>query len=259
MEKGTLIMQSGRIYGDEKNIDGAAVKKFFENRTKKNVKYRLNVTNLQDGNPEVALMRNQQEVDKILPLLNLKGNSYILDIGCGVGRWADNSLKYLNSVGKYVGTDFCEGVLDLAKEKFKQDCRCEFYVSDIQGIVENLPDILKKHKFDTIIICGILMYVNDAEISRCLNNVYQLLAEHGRIFIREPIALEERLTLDKFYSQECKDEYSAIYRNKSFYEDKFRETFEANGIKCKSDGFLYDESELNNRKETKIYYWIFEK
>lgn len=252
-------MQSGRIYGDEKSIDAAAVKTFFENRTKKNVKYRLNVTNLQDKNPEVALLRNQQEVDKILPLLELKENSYILDIGCGVGRWADNSLKYLNADGKYVGTDFCEGVLDLAKEKFKDDHRCEFYLSDAQGLLENLPETLCKHKFDTVIICGILMYVNDKEINKCINNVYQLLSEHGRVFIRESIALEERLTLDKFYSQECKDEYSAIYRTKSFYEDNFKNVFGGNNVKCKSDGFLYDESELNNRKETKIYYWIFEK
>ena len=57
-------MQNGRIYGDEKNIDATAVKKFFANRTQKNVKYRLNVTNLQDSNPEVAIMRNQEEVDK---------------------------------------------------------------------------------------------------------------------------------------------------------------------------------------------------
>ena len=106
-------MQNGRIYGDEKNIDATAVKKFFANRTQKNVKYRLNVTNLQDSNPEVAIMRNQEEVDKIVPLLNFKPDSCILDIGCGVGRWADNSLGYLSEAGKYVGTDFCENVLDL--------------------------------------------------------------------------------------------------------------------------------------------------
>ena len=43
-------MQNGRIYGDEKNIDATAVKKFFANRTQKNVKYRLNVTNLHRAN-----------------------------------------------------------------------------------------------------------------------------------------------------------------------------------------------------------------
>lgn len=252
-------MQAGRFYGDEKNIDATAVKKFFANRTQKNVKYRLNVTNLQDSNPEVAIMRNQEEVDKIVPLLNFKPDSCILDIGCGVGRWADNSLGYLSEAGKYVGTDFCENVLDLAREKFKQDSRCEFYVSDIQGILNNLPKSLCINKFDIVIICGVLMYVNDVEIGECLNNICQLLSEHGQIFIREPIALEERLTLDKFYSQECKDEYSAIYRSKSFYENKFKAAFLDNGIKCKSEGFLYDEGKLNNRKETQVYYWVFEK
>lgn len=259
MEKGSVIMQNGRIYGDEKNIDATAVKKFFANRTQKNVKYRLNVTNLQDSNPEVAIMRNQEEVDKIVPLLNFKPDSCILDIGCGVGRWADNSLGYLSEAGKYVGTDFCENVLDLARKNFKQDSRCEFYVSDIQGILNNLPKSLCTNKFDIIIICGVLMYVNDGEVEACLNNVSQLLSEEGQIFIREPIALEERLTLDKFYSQECKDEYSAIYRTKSFYEDKFKAAFLDNGIKCKSEGFLYDEGKLNNRKETQVYYWVFEK
>ena len=52
---------------------------------------------------------------------------------------------------------------------------------------------------------------------------------------------------------------SYSYDSKSFYEDKFKAAFLDNGIKCKSEGFLYDEGKLNNRKETQVYYWVFEK
>ena len=77
-----------RIKNEKIRIDDAQVKAFFDSRVKKRLPYMINYTNYQDQHPELAVQRDVYEKSIIMPLLSLTDNSRVLDIGCGVGRWA---------------------------------------------------------------------------------------------------------------------------------------------------------------------------
>lgn len=79
------------------------------------------------------------------------------------------------------------------------------------------------------------------------------------ICIREPIGVEECLTLKEHFSEELDDNYNAIYRTRDELMKIFKNTLIYNGFTLKKEGFLYEEKNLNNRKETSQYYFVFEK
>lgn len=62
------------------------------------------------------------------------------------------------------------------------------------------------------------MYMNDEVVQRCMAEMERFLAEKCIIYISEPVALEERLTLKSFYSEQMSHDYSAIYRTEEQYK-----------------------------------------
>ena len=52
-----------------------------------------------------------------------------------------------------------------------------------------------------------------------MRQALQLCAPGGRIYLREPVAVEQRLTLDRFFSKELEHEYSAVYRTVAELKD----------------------------------------
>lgn len=98
----------------------------------------------------------------------LKGD-YLLDIGCGVGRWGDTLVPKLKT-GKYVGIDYTQDFIKIAKENFSTE-NTKF----ICGSFQNLKEILEREnelwKYDKILINGVLMYINDEDIDSCLSGI----------------------------------------------------------------------------------------
>ncbi|MDE7367965.1 MAG: class I SAM-dependent methyltransferase, partial [Lachnospiraceae bacterium] len=45
---------------------------------------------LNDKNPDFSDRIDEYERTNILPMLNIKDDSYVIDIGCGVGRLAES-------------------------------------------------------------------------------------------------------------------------------------------------------------------------
>ncbi len=68
----------------------------------------------------------------------------------------------------------------------------------------------------------------------------------------------DRLTLDKFYSEDLDSEYSAIYRTLDQYQKAIQEIMVPAQFEIVKADFLYPE-QLNNRKETVQYYFILER
>ncbi len=68
-----------------------------------------------DQNPDYAKNLDKYEKEIIIPKLNITRNSNILDIGCGVGRLADDIVPICNY---YLGTDFAEDLISIAKKDF---------------------------------------------------------------------------------------------------------------------------------------------
>ena len=244
---------------DEKRIKGGKYKirdmqDFFEKRAARKLSHRYSYSIYHDNAPEVAMERDEFEKKKILPFLNMKAEDMILDIGCGVGRWADAFLPLLSS-GKYVGVDFSSSVLDIAKEHFGEDDRLSFLRGSFQELIPVLDNASLAVPYDIIMINGVLMYINDDEINDCLSCIKTLLGKNGTVYIKESIGVEERFTLKDFYSDEMKTEYSAIYRSKDEYTVLLDETFDEKNYKKINEGFTWEGINWD-RKETESYYWI---
>ncbi len=242
-----------RVWG--KNISINDTQEFFEKRIEKHLPHRYNYVMYQDDNPELAIERDRYEKAKFINWLNIKSNSRVLDIGCGVGRWAD-TIAPMISDGDYIGVDFSYSLLGLAKEVFKSNSNCHFY----QGSFQELKQVLKKNNqqklYNSILINGVLMYINDDDIEKCLSNAKEYMAPGGVIYIKESVGVGERLTLNKFYSKEMKAEYSAIYRDIEQYSEIFSRIFdEKSGFSVLNSGHTW-ETQYSNRKETSSYFWI---
>ena len=179
----------------------------------------------------------------------------VLDIGCGVGRWAESILS---SGGIYVGADYSEPLLQLARDAHSQYMaeQCKFICSSFQTLDSSLPEETVRNGFDIILINGVMMYINDSELHLCMDVIRNLLIGGGTLYIKESIAYNERLTLDHVYSDELSTEYSAIYRCVTEYESLLRELGESYEIIKKGEMW---ETDFKNRRETTAYYWLMKK
>lgn len=243
--------KESRIKHDNINLRGVAIKEFFDRHSQKMLAHRYSMVLFQDDNPELALSRDKEEKERLLPLLNIGSNSRILDIGCGVGRWADAVAPLCK---EYVGIDFSEELLRVA------DSLNFANTIFLKGAFQNLLDVLEDYdihsSFDCILINGVCMYINDDELNNCLSQAYSVLKPSGVILQKESIGIADRLTLRDFYSAELSNNYNAIYRTAADYEQAFVASYPDHDIL--QFGELFP-AELHNRQETTDYYWLMRK
>ena len=214
--------------------------------------------NYQDNHPEIALERDIAEKKIIIPFLNIKGSSRIIDIGCGVVRWGDELIHHLKS-GTYIGVDYSKSLIDIAiksKTPYENNGLRKYCVGSFQDIKNILKMNHVKFGFDIAIINGVFMYINDRDIDICIQNVLDIINEKAIIYIKESVGIEARYTLKNIYSDELSSDYNAIYRSVDEYFNLFEKYFL--NFKYISDGEMYLSDKLNNRKETMSYYLIYQ-
>lgn len=250
-------MKTGRIYNDKENIDTNGVKNFYEQRAK-NTKS-LKAVLLNERLPSnAAVVRNKTEFENLKRYLGDKRYN-VLDIGCGMGRWAENLQdKYIIS---YDGIDFSQNFIKNAKEKFKDDKRISFY----QMSATKLDNEKLKNKYDLIIITGACMYINDEDLPMLFKNIDELLECGGILYLQESVSvLNERLTLKDFYSDELQCNYSAIYRTIDEYGailesmENFEFLVDLHSDNIRGGGLLLTK-ETGARDETNAYWWVIKK
>lgn len=245
-----------RIKQEKENISYYEVKDFFAKRAKK---YRADnpysVTMCQDDNPQLVIERNKKEIQKLTPLLQLSSSSKVLDIACGIGRWAEAIQTDINL---YCGLDFSDELIDIARKRNTRP-NFSFYVGSAlelkKLLAQNKTDVL----FDTILIMGVQVLFNDADILSFYEQVCNACDEHAIICMREPIGIEYRLTLKDFFSEELQSNYNAIYRTREEYHEFHNSIFIQNGFSVSKEGFMFDDPMLNNREETAQYYWVLKR
>lgn len=247
-----------RIKEQIADIDYSETRKFFAKRAekyKKNNPY--SVTMYQDNSPELVRERNRVEIEKLRPKLHLSKNSRILDIACGIGRWADAVNV---EVDEYCGIDFSEELIGIANQRNKKE-NFFFYEGGINEIEKVLREKKEggRAKYNTILLLGIFVYLNDKDLLQGLRAVEKVCEEQAVLCIREPVGILERLTLKDFFSEELQDNYNAIYRTREELQVFLDEAFLQKGFSVIEEGFLFDEDRLNNRKETAQYYYVIER
>lgn len=245
-----------REKGSKVNIDYEKTIGFFDRRAKKFKEDNpYSVTMYQDSNPELVKARNKKETEKLIPKLMLDSNSKILDIACGIGRWSD---AITDDISEYLGLDFCKDFITMAKDRNKDKSNRDFLVSSSVEVEKCLQDN-KKGLYNRVLIIGSLMYLNDDDVYSTLSQLENVLEESSIICIREPIGITERLTLKEQFSDELEDTYNAIYRTRDELEELFNNTLISKGFNIEEKAFLFDDNNLNNRKETAQFYYILKR
>ena len=245
-----------RVKKKKINLDYNKTRQFFAQRSNKyNTDNPYSVTMYQDSNKSLVESRNLIEQKKIIPLLELSSESKVLDISCGIGRWSDAIITDINS---YLGIDFCEGLISIARDRNHFDNR-SFEVGSTNDIIEILCT-QSNRKVNRIICAGICIYLNEDDLIKLFKNFNKMCDERTIIYIREPIGIENRLTLKDFYSEELQAVYNAIYRTRDEYNKLITKYVLSCGFKITEEKFLFDSAEeLNNRKETAQYYYILKR
>lgn len=246
------MSSNSRIKGTRVNIECNKILEFFNNRAENYSEDKpYTVTMLHDNNPEFVEQRNKLEVEKLKSKLELKTTSKILDIACGVGRWSDAIEE---DIENYTGIDFSANLIEIANKRNENKLNRDFLVGQADKISEVLPPY---KKYNIIFIMGICMYLNEEALNICFNEVLNYVEDNTTILIREPLGIDNRLTLNNFYSNELNTDYNAIYRTSEELKEFFK-IFEKAGFSLIEEGNLFDES-LNDRQETVQRYFVLKR
>ena len=99
------------------------------------------------------------------------------------------------------------------------------------------------------------MYLDDKIVKQVLRHINTLTNRDCRLIIREPIGINDRLTLNNIDSEELNQTYSAVYRTAEEFEKLFQV--------CSDFSIVHNEAlyskDLNNRQETRQNLFILKK
>jgi len=110
-----------------------------------------------------------KDIDKIFSYLN-KDNPYILEIGCGNGRDAQEFLKRTTN---YLGIDYSWGMIEIARRRSPQGT---FKICDFADC--NYPI-----KADAIVAFAALVHSPRTEVKKVFEKSYQSLSDGGIFYI----------------------------------------------------------------------------
>jgi 2-polyprenyl-3-methyl-5-hydroxy-6-metoxy-1,4-benzoquinol methylase len=243
-----------RIEKTRVSLNEKAVLDFFEERGRRYDEEKPLVSVLyQDQDPELAVRRDRHEIGTVFPLLPLDRQTRVLDIGCGIGRWAD---AIADKVAAYTGVDFSPKLIEIARNR--QRCSSShFFVGSADEIEK--PEIVETGPFDVVIIAGVLIYLNDERLEACLSSLSRICSPTATIYVREPLAMQDRLTLKDIWSDELQQGYSSIYRTASELDLHFSRTLYPNGFGTADFQELYADQSLNNRSETRQHFTLIKR
>ena len=219
------------------------MKNFFDERANKEVENILSITMYQDS--EVVEKRHRDESKIVLEKLDIN-NKKIFEIGCGIGRWAE---VFKDECDSYLGIDYSKNLIDIANKTYNYD-NC--YFQEMSATDLKIDELKLYPPFDLILVIGVLIYLNDDDIEKMIEEINKVSDENTIIYIRETISyMDTRLTLKDFYSEDLNEEYNAIYRT----EKELLEFF--GNLKNKKEiisSRIHDET--NHHKETGYKYFI---
>jgi cyclopropane fatty-acyl-phospholipid synthase-like methyltransferase len=244
---------TSRISGEHRDIDESAVRRFFSQRAARaHTDTPLTAVLYQDQAPDLAEERDRFERRLALPLLRLTNGMAVLDVGCGIGRWASDLLEHSSS---YCGVDFSEELLEAARARVPSP-KARFVAS---SMVEMTRQKLGNSRgFERVLLAGVMMYVNDEHALATFAAVERCSSPASLIYVRDSTAVAERLTLDNHWSDDLGSHYSAVYRTRSELLDLMAPTLLDNGFRLIHEQDLYPQS-LNNRNETTQRIYLLER
>ena len=110
--KTRFIMDNNRVVGKNISIDVNHVREFYNKRAAFTSENGWGTVLLSAEDPTIALRGHNYDHDVLFPKLNIDEKARVLEIGCGIGRWASIILPHC---GCYCGSDFSEEMLKVAE------------------------------------------------------------------------------------------------------------------------------------------------
>jgi len=247
-----------RIYGKQQEINPDEVKQLYIDRAVKSRTVHVDAPVVLCSDVDVDNIEawNSWELEKWFPMFRLDEESVVFELGFGTGRMT----KYIVPTAKqYVGVDYVEEFTDIIRNRsdIQPKENTLFLNDDFESFLRK-ADTMDLPKF-THFFCsgGVFMYMNDEVVQRCIEEMERFLADKCIIYISEPVALEERLTLNSFYSEQMSHDYSAIYRTEEQYKTFFRPLLEKGFSLEVSELFFGDD--IKKQKETQQWIFILER
>jgi SAM-dependent methyltransferase len=161
-------------------------KKYWDNQYKK---YGMNITYLGfNGMPHEIVDYEFVfgNLDKIIKRFNIGKNANILDVGCGIGIYAD----YFNRNGfeSYSGIDIVKDMVDKLNSRYK---RYTFFLKDFTK--EKI-----KGKYDLILVLSVTQHiVLDKDFEFAMRNAEDALTNSGLLLITDYLNLNKREAINQ--------------------------------------------------------------
>ena len=152
-----------RLYGDNEDINPDKVKDFFNDRANRDLESDLSIVLFQDK--ENSAQRHEEEKKLFYNKIDTSGKK-VLEIGCGIGRWAEALHDKCES---YLGLDFSEELIAIAKKTYENYDDC--YFQEMSATDIKVDELLIEPPFDIVIFSGFLMYINDDDLKIIMNEV----------------------------------------------------------------------------------------
>ncbi|MCL2035991.1 MAG: methyltransferase domain-containing protein [Oscillospiraceae bacterium] len=248
---------NNRIYGEVVDIDSGDIQSFYDKRAEKAQGENMySSVLLNDHAPELVKEQMKIEEEILLPRLKLTPDSRVLDIGCGIGRWAE---KVIGKCEYYHGVDFSQKMVETARERFKDspDRDFKFERMSFQEFVDSpCPEGFKK--FNRVIITCVLQYICDDVLEKVFAKLPDFLERDCVIYVWEPCGVGQRLTLKNFPSEALKSDYSVIYRTQEEYNSLFR-SFTERGFSVTFNEYYTTLGGTSTFSDTDRIYYVLER
>ena len=196
------------------HIDYVKSKLFWDTRAAAlGKKESILITTLQDDIPAISDYRDKTEKAHFFRIVPLHKEMRVLDLGGGAGRWAAALAPYVAHV---TVVDFSAEIIDIAKDVLR-----EKGCTNISFIRCPVDAFQSDEKFDIILLSGILMYVNDADLDLIMLHCCDMLTDKGKVVLREGINLKGKVVQADTYVSELGTRYNVIWRHPQEYIDLF--------------------------------------
>ena len=249
MCKNENLRSETRIYDQSVNIDSGSVQSFWDSRAQKDSSIKSVLLGA-DFAENSGILRNERECQILCNHLG-EGKFTILDIGCGMGRWAKNLEP---KIKLYNGIDFSSEYVKSASKSFETNSQISFF----QMSATQLDLSILLNNYDLIIMTAVAMYINDDELSKVFSDINKHFNSSFIYFHESVSILPHRLTLKDFDSAELKSKYNAIYRTGDEYEDFFAQYLTNYQFDKDATGLLLDK-DTGARDETNARYWFLKR